>query len=712
MCGIVGCLRPSKNARVDPAMIDAMADSLAHRGPDGRGVWSSGPIGLGHRRLAIIDPANGAQPMASADGSLQLVFNGAIYNHVELRCELSSRGAMFRTSCDTEVILHAYEAFGDDCVQHLNGMFAFALWDGRRNRLFVARDRIGIKPLYWASTPHGFFCASEVKALLASGHVAAHCDRDALSEYFTYQFVTGERSLFAGIHRLEPGYALSVSPDGNAKPEIRRYWTLSGEIDTHHTFDYFKDRLRELLADSVRLQLRSDVPLGAYLSGGADSSIVTCLAAARSESPLSVFCGAFDEGPEFDESPYARLVAERAGAVYHEVRPTANDFIDLMPQLIRLMDEPMAGPGLFPQYCVSRLAAKSVKVCLGGQGGDELFGGYARYLIAYLEQCLKGAIQGTRHDGEYVATWDTIAPQLPMLKTYLPLLQDFVASGLFDDMDRRYFRLIARDDGLTNVLSGDVWNTTRRAGVFERFREKFKSAPAQSYIARMTHFDMTTLLPALLHVEDRVSMGVGLESRVPMLDHRIVELVQTMPPVMRFAGGRSKHVLREAVADFVPAPVLARQDKMGFPVPLAKWASGPVRDFLCDVLLSRQARQRGLYRTDEIERQITKTGKFSRLLWGLLSIELWHREFIDKPVTQSSIEQPLELTPESEASVFKSEISNLRLMAEELSRAASLIVEPALGAAMSPASEASEVDLFLDRENRIASLVAGHLAAP
>jgi len=672
MCGIVGCLRPQSDARVDPAMIGRMADSLAHRGPDGRGVFAAGPIGLGHRRLAIIDPAGGAQPMSGAGGELQLVFNGAIYNHVELRRELAER-ATFRTESDTEVILHAYEAHGDDCVRHLNGMFAFALWDGRRNRLLIARDRLGIKPLYWTATPHGFLFASEVKALLASGHPIARCDDDALSEYFTYQFVTGSRSLFAGIHRLEPGHLMTVSPADGARPVIRRYWSLSGEIDTHHTFDYFKDRLLDLLGDSVRMQLRSDVPLGAYLSGGADSSIITCLAAARSEQPLHVFCGAFDEGPEFDESPYARLVAERTGAVYHEVRPTADEFVQLMPELIRLMDEPMAGPGLFPQYCVSRRAAGSVKVCLGGQGGDELFGGYARYLIAYLEQCLKGAIQGTGHAGEYVATWETIAPQLPMLKTYLPLLQDFFARGLFDDMDQRYFRLIARDDGLSDVLTGDAWNTSRKAGVLERFRQTFKSAPARSYIARMTHFDMTTLLPALLHVEDRVSMGVGLESRVPMLDHRIVELVQTMPPVMRFAGGRSKHVLREAVGDLVPAAVLGRQDKMGFPVPLAKWTAGPIRDFLCDVLLSRQARQRGLYRVDEIERQINKTGKFSRLLWGLLCIELWHRAFIDAPVGRS-------------------------MHAETIERLDHAAIEIA--------------SISLDPASRIASLVAGHVGTP
>ena len=646
MCGIVGCVMRRADAVVNAAALDAMTDSLAHRGPDGRGIYRRGPVGLGHRRLAIIDPAGGAQPMAAADGRVQLVFNGAIYNHVELRRALADRHA-FRTNSDTETILHAYLEYGDAFVDQLNGMFAVAIWDGRHNRLVLARDRLGIKPLYWTADTFGLSFASEVKALLAGGRLRARPDPDALTEYFTYQFVTGPRSLFRHVQRLEPGHLLTFRPFDDAEPTIRRYWSVTGEIDDTRTFDNFRDHLLDLLGDAVRLQLRSDAPLGAYLSGGVDSSIVTSLAARHRAAPLHVFCGAFDDGPEFDESAYARLVADRAGAVYHEVRPTADDFVTLMPELIRLMDEPMAGPGLFPQYCVSRLASQSVKVCLGGQGGDELFGGYARYLVAYLEQCLKGAIQGTGADGAFVVTWDTIAPQLPMLRSYVPMLQDFLARGLFEDMDRRYFRLIARDEGLSDVLTDAAWSARARAGVFERFRLAFQSAPAGSYIARMTHFDLTTLLPALLHVEDRVSMGVGLESRVPLLDHRIVELVQTLPPIMRFQGGRSKHILREAVADLVPAPVLARQDKMGFPVPLNRWAAGPIRDFLHDVLLSRAARQRGLYHCDEIERQLARTGKFSRLLWGLLCIELWHRQFIDAPDSAALDDAPTILSAES-----------------------------------------------------------------
>ena len=644
MCGIAGYLNRTPDARVDPAVIRAMTRAIAHRGPDGEAQWIDGPIGLGHRRLAIIDIPTGGQPMSNEDESVWIVFNGAIYNHVELRRELEPRHA-FRTNSDTEVIIHLYEDLGEQCLDRLNGMFAFAIWDVRNKRLFMARDRLGIKPLYWTQGPNGFIFASEIKALLAAGTGPARPDPDALAEYLTYQFTTGEQTLFQNIRRLPPAHCLTLRPFDNTPPRIRRYWDFGDQVDDHHTFDYFRDRLRELLDDAVTLQLRSDVPLGAYLSGGTDSSVVTTLAAPKYGAPLNVFCGAFDDGPEYDESAYAKLVADRCGAVYNEVRPTAADFCRLMPELIRLMDEPMAGPGLFPQYCVSQAAAKKVKVCLAGQGGDELFGGYARYLLAYLEQCLKGAIYGTQSDDRYVVTWDAIQPHLPMLKTYLPMLQDFWGAGLFEDMDRRYFRLISRDKDLGSVLTEEAWNPRDRDRTFERFRETFQRPAAKSYFSRMTHFDMTTLLPALLHVEDRVSMGVGLESRVPLLDHRIAELVAGMPPIMRFQGGRSKHVLREAVKDFVPAQVLDRQDKMGFPVPFNHWLKGPIRDFVCDTLLGRAARERGMYRTDEIERRILKTGKFSRLLWGILCLELWHQQFIDAPTTQAFDSAPAASMP-------------------------------------------------------------------
>ncbi len=638
MCGIAGCLIRAADGAVDRATIEAMTDAIAHRGPDGTGIQVDGPVGLGHRRLAIIDIPTGAQPMSNEDGTVWIVFNGAIYNHVELRRELEPTHA-FRTQSDTEVIIHLYEDLGAACVERLNGMFAFAIWDARRARLFLARDRLGIKPLYWTMDGRRFGFASEIKALIAGGLCRPRVNPDALTEYLTYQFTMEDRTLFRDVHRLEPGCHLMFRPFDDARPAVRSYWDFGETIDEHHTFDYFRDRLRRLLEESVTLQLRSDVPLGAYLSGGTDSSVVTTLAAPRYPGAFHVFCGAFDAGPEYDESSYARLVAERAGAVYHEVRPTADDFCRLMPQLIRLMDEPAAGPGLFPQYCVSRLASESVKVCLGGQGGDELFGGYARYLVAYLEQCLKGAIFGTQRCDRYVVTWEAIQPHLSMLRTYLPMLQGFWQQGLFDDMDRRYFQLVTRDDGLDQVLTPDAWTRGDRDRAYDRFRQVFRKPAATSYFSRMTHFDMTTLLPALLHVEDRVSMGVGLESRVPLLDHRIAELVTGMPPIMRFEGGRSKHVLREAVQGLVPDRVLNRRDKMGFPVPFNEWIKGPIRDFVCDTLLGSAARSRGLYRTAELERQLTRTGKFSRLMWGILCLELWFQQFMDT-TPQAAVQRP------------------------------------------------------------------------
>ncbi|MBN2560821.1 MAG: asparagine synthase (glutamine-hydrolyzing) [Phycisphaerae bacterium] len=648
MCGIAGYLIRDREADVDLGVIHAMTDAMAHRGPDGEGDWTSGPVGLGHRRLAVIDLQTGAQPMTNEDETLWIVCNGEIYNYRELRRDLA-RHHTFRTQSDTEVILHLYEELGERCLDRLNGMFAFAIWDIRQQRLFIARDRLGIKSLYWTIGKRHFAFASEVKALLAAGACEARLNPGALTEYFTFQYTMRDRTLFEGVQCVEPGHYLTFRPFQDVAPSVVRYWDFNYEIDTHHTFEYFSERLLSLLEDSVNLRLRSDVPLGAYLSGGIDSSVVTCLAAPRYGDRFHVFTGAFDDGPEFDESSYARLVAEEAEASYHEVRPTADDFIRLMPRLVYLMDVPMAGPGLFPQYCVSELAARTVKVCLGGQGGDELFGGYARYLAAYLEQCLKGAIYDTGRDEAYIVTWEAIAPHLPMLKHYQPLLQDFWRTGLFEDMDRRYFHLIARDHGLESILSPDAWTTKARQACFEDFRQVFYGSEAKSYFNRMTHFDLKTLLPALLHVEDRVSMGCSLESRVPLLDHRVAELVTTMPPIMRFEGGRSKHVLREAVVDLVPRRVLDRQDKMGFPVPFSQWLRGPIREFVCDTLLGTAARQRGLYRTDELERQITTAGKYSRLLWGILSIELWFQTFIDAaPATAAT--RPSVVTEQSQIS--------------------------------------------------------------
>jgi asparagine synthase (glutamine-hydrolysing) len=631
MCGIAGLAQRDPGHAADREAVFAMMAALNHRGPDDQGAYFDGPVGLGHTRLSIIDLDAGRQPMANEDRSVWLVFNGEIYNYIELRQSLL-RHHTFRTHSDTEVLLHLYEELGERCLERLNGMFAFVIWDARRQRLFAARDRMGIKPFYWHLNDERFSFASEPKALMAGGLVEPEVDRRGLEEYLTFQFCLGERTLLKNIRRLEPGHYLTFRPFCDDEPSVIRYWDFNYELDTHHTEEYFIEQIQFLLQDAVRLQLRSDVPVGAHLSGGIDSSTVVCLAAEQYGDKFHTFTGAFREGSDYDETRYARAVAGHVNAIHHEVWPTAEDFSEAMPRLVYMMDEPAAGPGLFPQYFVSKLAREKVKVVLGGQGGDEIFGGYARYLVAYLEQCLKGAIYGTQEEGKYIVDWDSIMPNLSLLRQYRPMLQDFWREGLFEDMDRRYFRLVCRIDDAEDLITPEAFNSDSRARVFAAFQQVFNDPATKSYFNKMTNFDLKTLLPALLQVEDRTSMSVSLESRVPLLDHRIADLVTRIPPTIRFKGGDTKRVFRDAVKHLLPEAVFNRRDKMGFPVPLADWFRGPLRDFLCDTLLSERARQRGLYRMETVENLILKEQKFGRQLWGLLNLEMWFRTFIDAEI--------------------------------------------------------------------------------
>lgn len=625
MCGIAGLLRlDGGNASLEP--VRRMAHALAHRGPDGAGEFCDGPVALAHRRLSIIDLDAGAQPMETARSVV--VFNGEIYNYVELRDELTARGCAFRTRSDTEVILHAYEAWGDACVERFNGMFAFALYDRAARRALLARDHFGVKPLYVHATRARVLFASEIKGLLAHGDLRAEDDRDAVREYLTFQHVQFERTLFRGVTKVLPGERVSYDLTTGAR-RAQRYWEPRFVVDHGRTEESFVDEVRALLDDAVRMQMRADVPVGAYLSGGMDSSLVTVLASRVSKTPIETFTGRFDHGPEFDESGYARDVAEKCGAVSHVVTPTEGDFIELLPKLARVMDEPVAGPGLFPQYIVSREAARRVKVVLGGQGGDEVFGGYVRYLAAYFEQAIKGAIHETNEEAEHIVSLASILPNLPALRQYEPMLKHLWRDGLFGEMDARYFRLIDRSGGALSLLTADFREAYRPEVVFERFREVFNHPDTRSYFNKMTHYDLVTNLPALLHVEDRVTMASSLESRVPLLDHRITDVIAAMPPVMKFKGGELKYVLKRATPGLLPESVAARKDKMGFPVPLHLWARGRARDFFSDVLLSRRCRERGIFDARALEALMSNEEAFSRRLWGVVNLELWYQTFID-----------------------------------------------------------------------------------
>jgi len=346
--------------------------------------------------------------------------------------------------------------------------------------------------------------------------------------------------------------------------------------------------------------------------------------------PMPMFHGRFAEGPQYDESDYAKAMVDYSQGDYFEVIPTANEFISDLPKLIEALDEPLAGPGLFPQYAVSQLAKQHVTVVLGGQGGDEIFGGYARYLVGYLEQALKGAILETKEEGNHLVTLESIVPNLALLKQYTPLLKNFWGKGLFEEMDARYFHLIDRSQGLSGIMNPDAMAQFDANRLFSDFQNIFNHPDTTSYINKMTHFDQKTLLPALLQIEDRVSMSVSLETRVPLLDRRIVDLVTSMPPQMKFQSGRTKHILKKTIQHLLPKKILNRNDKMGFPVPLNEWMEGGiVREFVADTLLSRSSLERGIFKSDALYSMIESQGVGGRQLWGALSLELWHQTFLD-----------------------------------------------------------------------------------
>ncbi|AWB08075.1 asparagine synthase (glutamine-hydrolyzing) (plasmid) [Azospirillum humicireducens] len=650
MCGIAGVISLTAEPLERPASTVAVMNRLlAHRGPDGHGLWVAPDrrVALGHQRLSIIDLSSaGAQPM-HGPGGLTLTYNGEIFNYMDLRRRFEA-GYPFRTRTDSECILAAYAALGPDCLDELRGMFAFALWDDARQQLFCARDRFGVKPFFYAQVDGRFYFASEIKALLPF-LPAAEQDPAALAEYLTFQYTLGEETLFRGVRQLLPGQALRVDRNG---VHMWRYWDVQHEMDLDHSAHYFVNRTQELVEEAVSLTMVSDVPVGTYLSGGFDSSLVTLLAAERQQMPGPAFHGKFSVPPGFDESHYARVVAEQSGSPLYEVDITPSDFLTHIEQVIYHLDVPIAGPGSFPQYMVSRLAARHTKVVLGGQGGDEIFGGYARYLLAYFEQCIKAAVNGTYQNGNFVVTIESIVPNLGALQEYVPLMQEFWRKGLFGSLDDRYFQLIDRSADMEAEVD---WTQLDKTAVVDKFKAIFNNrnnVRKEAYFDSMTHFDLKCLLPALLHVEDRMSMAHGLESRVPLLDHKLVEFAATIPANIKFKNGKLKHLLRKAFKGSVPRELYSRRDKMGFPVPLKPWLDIELKDFVHDLFGSQQARQRGFINTDVVLGNLAHSGRFSRKLWGLMSLELWHRRFIDQAAEfrrMPAAEPEMALSPIGEA---------------------------------------------------------------
>lgn len=624
MCSLFGLV--NKKIKIDIERFLTWNSILSHRGPDHFDSFTNNKnIYLAHNRLSIIGLDQGShQPMHGKNGTT-IIFNGEIYNYQELKkTELLDYN--FKSCSDTEVILALYEKYGVDCVYYLRGMFAFAIWDEKEKRLFCARDRFGIKPLYYTKNDGIFAFASEMKALLP--FVASiETNHRALSEYLTFQYTLDAETLFENILQLMPGHFL-LYQDNNIT--IKKYWDITYRIDFDHSPKYFEEKLQTLLEDSLRYHQVSDVPIGSYLSGGIDSSLITVLAEQSNPGFYGSFHGKFTDYLGYDESIYAEEALSESNKPLHTINITAKDFIDNIHKVIYHLDTPVAGPGAFPQYMVSKLASQHVKVVLGGQGGDEIFGGYARYVIAYFEQSIKAAIDGNYKNGRFVVTPESIIPNLTLLQEYKPLIKEFWREGLFGSLDERYFRLIDRSVDIQDEVD---WALFDKEAILEKFKAIFnnqENVGKEAYFDKMTHFDFKCLLPALLHVEDRMSMAHGLESRVPFLDHFLVEFAATIPADIKFPGGKMKALLKEVFKDKIPQKILHRRDKMGFPVPLKEWFSGPLKEFIYDIFSSSSAKNRGFYNAPRVLKNLEKSPQFSRKIWGLLSLELWYREFHDK----------------------------------------------------------------------------------
>jgi asparagine synthase (glutamine-hydrolysing) len=629
MSGIAGIFQVSGSKPIENRTLTRMGDALKHRGPHARLCFSNEEktAGFIYQHLQVKDDPIPRQLAWNENRTMVIVCDGEIYNAKELRRELEQRGHSFGTSLDAEVALHFYEESGNGFLDRLNGAFAFVIWHGKKRELFAARDRIGIKPFYYHYDGKSFFFASEIKALLAAKPSLREASPSALREYLSLQCCLNDKTLFKRVQKLPPAHFLSLKKGGLS---IRRYWDLDFQIDFDHTESYFIHTLRNLIEDAVRLRMNAVPPLGIYLSGGLDSSTVTCIASSLQKNPLKAFSGVYKGWPDFDETAYAKCAVKSAHAYHFEIDIRPKDFLDSISRIIYAMDEPAAGPGVLGQYHVGRFASRHVRAVLGGEGGDEIFGGYARYLVAYLEECLKGAIfeTQTREDKRFIVTFSSILPHLPLLKEYVPLLQSFWGDGLFDPMDQRYFKLIQKTTHIEDILNPEFLEGSE-GRLFHEFSMIFNKKQIKSLLNRMAYFDLQVGLPAVLQVDDRTNASFSLELRPPLLDHRIVEFAASIPPKIKYRGGETKAIFKKAVKGIVPNMVLNRKDKKGFPVPLTEWFKGPLKEFVRDILLGPTTKKRGIYNTTNMDKLISSERSFGRNIWGLLCLELWFREFMD-----------------------------------------------------------------------------------
>jgi asparagine synthase (glutamine-hydrolysing) len=630
MCGICGIALSSRSSRtIDRETIARMCDIIAHRGPDGAGIYLSDRVALGHRRLSIIDVEHGAQPMASDSGAIQLTYNGEVYNHPTLYEELKHDGVTFHTHCDTETILRIYEREGRNVAHHLRGMFAFAIWDAGTRELLLVRDRFGVKPLYYAILGDGsLLFASEIKSILASGFVRPVLNREILPDFLANRAPTGSDTFFAGIRRLPPAHTL-IWKDGAV--DVRRYWALRYPSPVVRSDDAWVAEYRDRFRESVRLRLMSDVPLGMFLSGGIDSASITAMMSQLVRDPIKTFSVAFRER-EANELGYARLVATQYRTDHHEIVISARDFLGALPRLLWHEDEPIAHSASIALNFVSQLAAQYVKVVLTGEGSDETLAGYNRYRVTAYNVALARSYQGlvpspirglVRRGVSALSTRSKARRILS--RTFLYLSQDLDAT-YFDN-----FAVFSRARQ-AEVLAPELCDALRGVDPYAAAHAALTRCEATSLVDQLLFADIETYLHELLMKQDQMSMAASIESRVPFLDHPLVEFTATMPERMKLRGVTTKYVLRRAMRGLVPSAILTRR-KMGFPVPIGTWFRGEYRHVIDEFVLGPRAASRGLFDMAAISslaaRHLSGQERHDERLWLLVNLEVWQRIFLD-----------------------------------------------------------------------------------
>jgi asparagine synthase (glutamine-hydrolysing) len=628
MCGIAGMFEFGRDAHVDSGVLRRMCDVMAHRGPDDDGIFTQGRIGLGMRRLSIVDLSTGHQPISNEDGSIWIVFNGEIYNHRALREYLVTRGHHYRTQSDTETIVHLYEEYGKACVQQLRGMFAFAIWDAKQKSLFIARDRLGIKPLYYRLSSDSFLFGSEIKVLLAYPGVRANFNRTALPEFLAFGYLSGDETFYSGMHKLMPGHWLEMNEHGDL--HLEQYWDLPQAPDERpHDESYYVESYRDLLEGAVRSHLMSDVPLGVFLSGGLDSSAVAALMTKVRREPIETFSVGYSE-QTYSELAYAKTVSQHLNSVHHEVYVSRQDFFAALPKLIWHEDEPIVWPSSVSLFFVAQLARERVKVVLTGEGSDETLAGYSRYAFTLknmaFDRIYRGlvpnAIRRYIRNSVAASPWIDATARRKLSHTFLGLDGESWVSFYFDN----FFSAFNHKDQ-SELLTDDFRQQIDAGSAYCNVLRYWEQSSGE-LLQRLLYTDIKTYLVELLMKQDNMSMAASIESRVPFLDHVLVEWATRVPASIQIRGNAGKRILKKAMVGLLPDSIIHRS-KLGFPTPWSGWLAGAQVDAIESLLLEPRSTNRGFFRRDAVEKLFREHRAQYRdhydRLWRLLNLELWHR---------------------------------------------------------------------------------------